>query len=173
MGNTEDPTIFDVAQLDALPVQASVVASSTRSDPLLSKILAWLRTGWPTRVPEPFSQYWTRRNELTLQDNCILWGIRVVVPEGLRSQILTELHRGHPGIVRIKAVARSHVWWPGLDKDRRVCAVLCCLSSLKEPPRQGTTSPLGLAHSAMGENPRGLRGSHSRENAAGGRRCSL
>ena len=66
VGNTEDPTIFDVAQLDALPVQASVVASSTCSDPLLSKILAWLRTWWPTRVPEPFSQYWTRKYELTL-----------------------------------------------------------------------------------------------------------
>ena len=165
VGNAEDLTIFYVAQLDALPVQ---VASSTHSDPLLSKILAWLRTGWPTRVPKPFYPYWTRRNELTLQDNCFLW---VVVPEGLRSQIITELHRGHLGIVRMKAVPRSHVWWPGLDKDVEECARSS--AACQEPPRQGTTSPLGQAHSAMGENPRGLRGSHSQQNAAGGRRCPL
>jgi len=31
--------------------------------------------------------------------------------------ILQELHQGHPGIVRMKSIAHSHVWWPKLDHD--------------------------------------------------------
>lgn len=28
-----------------------------------------------------------------------------------------QSHRGHPGIVRMKAIARSYIYWPQIDKD--------------------------------------------------------
>lgn len=31
--------------------------------------------------------------------------------------MLAELHLNHPGIVRMKSLARLHVWWPALDSD--------------------------------------------------------
>ena len=34
-----------------------------------------------------------------------------------RQTILTELHEGHPGIARMKLIARSHVWWPKIDQE--------------------------------------------------------
>ncbi|XP_077498766.1 uncharacterized protein LOC144109867 [Amblyomma americanum] len=43
-----------------------------------------------------------RRNVLTVHQGCIMFGMRVIVPEKLRNLLLNELHEGHPGIVRGK-----------------------------------------------------------------------
>jgi len=46
-----------------------------------------------------------------------MFGNRVVVPSALRARVLDLLHQGHPGIVRMKLLARSHVWWPNMSTD--------------------------------------------------------
>ena len=43
--------------------------------------------------------------------------MRVIIRHKLRSKVLNELHQGHCGIVRMKALARSYVWWSALDND--------------------------------------------------------
>ena len=39
LGNYDDTTVFNIARVDALPVQASQVMSAAHTDPLLSKVL--------------------------------------------------------------------------------------------------------------------------------------
>ena len=48
--------------------------------------------------------------EIKVEDGCLLWGMRVIVPYRLRCLVLKELHHTHPGIVRMKSLARIHVW---------------------------------------------------------------
>jgi len=43
--------------------------------------------------------------------------MRVIIPPCLRTRVLDDLHSGYIGVVKIKSLAHSNVWWPGIDKD--------------------------------------------------------
>ncbi len=55
----------------------------------------------------------------------------------VRKPILAELHTGHSGINRMKALVRNIVWWPGLDRDIQDRAEQCsmCQSQWSAPPK--------------------------------------
>ena len=52
----------------------------------------------------PFQQ---RKDELSIQDGCVLWGSHVVIPQRGRQKVMEELHDGHLGISKMKSLARS------------------------------------------------------------------
>ena len=122
---------------DLLPIQVSEVACATRNQTQLSKVLRCCRQSWPREVPEELKPYWGKKEELSTEKNCIMWGSRVVIPVQLRQVVLHELHRGHEGIVKIKQLAWSYVWWPKIDKemDEVVKAFALCQSECSAPPR--------------------------------------
>ena len=86
---------------------------------------------------EKFIPYVRRKDELSVQDGCILWGAHVVIPPPGREVVLTELHETHPGIVRMKNLARSYVWWPSIcdDLESKVCSCVQCQESRAAPPK--------------------------------------
>ena len=61
----------------------------------------------------------------------------MVVYCGERGQrrVLQQLHDGHPGVSKMKALARSIVWWPGLDKaiEETVKHCTSCQHNQKAP----------------------------------------
>lgn len=52
----------------------------------------------------------TRNFVLSAHEGCILWGARLVIPELGREKVLNLLHEGHPGLVKMKNLASSHLW---------------------------------------------------------------
>ena len=104
-------------QIGAMPVTAEHLKHATYSGPVLSRVLSYTLTGWPKKVDPELHAYYARQNEITVEDGCLLWGMRVIVPHKLRCLVLKELHHTHPAIVRMKSLARMHVWWPCMDRD--------------------------------------------------------
>ena len=71
------------------------------------------KKGWPNTLSDIFSAYKQRQNELYIENDCIIWGRRVVIPLSLRNQLLRELHIAHAGMCKMKALARAYnIWWP-------------------------------------------------------------
>ena len=130
------PSLYNLSQLEALPVTASNIASATGKDSILSRVLRYTKTGWQPTEEDVLKPYQQRSQEITVERDCLLWGTRVIIPVKYQSQILKELHREHPGCSRMKRLARSYVWWPGMDKDIENIAKSChsCQSNKHAPP---------------------------------------
>lgn len=112
---------FRISYFDAFnsPLNFEKIKCETGKDKILSKVREYVMYGWPfnNRLEGKFKPYFAKRNSLSVENDCLFYGSRVVVPENFRNEILNVLHENHLGIVRMKMVARSYAWWPSIDED--------------------------------------------------------
>jgi transposase InsO family protein len=120
--NDVDKTINAIHQqnLDLLPLDTLTLERATRNDAVLSKVIHFLQTGWPSAAQlegADLKQFHTIREGLQEKRGIVMYGARVVIPKELRPAILEELHRCHQGMVRTKANARQYVFWNNINED--------------------------------------------------------
>ena len=105
------------------PTDPGVLARESANDPVISNVIRCTREGWPERIPEIQTKGYSMENfkkismSLSVAHGCLLNGSRVVIPSSLQPQVLQLFHLGHFGIQRMKQLARTAVYWPGIDKD--------------------------------------------------------
>ena len=139
-------SMFNLSQIEFLPVDADKLRRATQTDPVLSKVRQYMLSGWPDAIVPELKPYATRRCELTVEAGCLLWGMRVVVPESCRKGVLSELHISHPGMVKMKSLARVHVWWPGIDKSIEQMVRECeACQSVRNNPSTTFVAPMVMA----------------------------
>ncbi|XP_060085398.1 uncharacterized protein K02A2.6-like [Ylistrum balloti] len=127
-----DPdAIFYTTQVEKLPVSETQIRRDTSRHPILSQVLDLVNQGQSLPKSESFKPYKNRQQELTSHQGCLMFGNRVVIPPSLRDKVL----EGHAGIVRTKSLARSYVWWPGIDSDIENQCATCseCQHHLAKP----------------------------------------
>ena len=74
--------------------------------------------GWPevkTEIPPRMVSYFHFKDELTVQDDLIYRGERLVLPAAAaRKQTLTEIHAAHMGIEATLRRSRESIYRPGM-----------------------------------------------------------
>ena len=55
------------------------------------------------------------RDSLSVSDGCLFYGPRVVISASLQTKVLEILHLGDFDMKRMKQLARTAVYWPGID----------------------------------------------------------
>ncbi|XP_023809022.1 uncharacterized protein K02A2.6-like [Oryzias latipes] len=107
----------------------------TTKDPTLAKVREYIQRGWPNHKNSELKPFEVRKEELSVQDGCVLWGARTVMPARAQPYMLEQLDPAHPGMSRMKALARSYVWWPHMDLDieKKVKTCTVCQEQRKAP----------------------------------------
>ncbi|GFY08254.1 uncharacterized protein K02A2.6 [Trichonephila clavipes] len=121
----DDITIFQMSQIEALLVTSKELRQETSKDIELGPLL---REGKDLQG---------RKAQYTIEDGCIMYGQRVCIPRKFRKDVLEELHAGHLRIVKMKAIARSFVYWKNIDNDIEEAAKNCvdCARYGADPPK--------------------------------------
>ncbi|KAK4328659.1 hypothetical protein Pmani_000967 [Petrolisthes manimaculis] len=121
-------TVHLMEFLNEGPVTQEQIRKWTGRDPVLSAVREYVRWGWPDDLSDKspgFLSYKNRMSELSIHEECLMWGCRVIIPPQGRQAVLKEVHEGHFGASRMKNRARSYFWWPGLDKELEEVAATC------------------------------------------------
>ena len=141
--------INNLLQIDSFPFSANDIKFEIRRDHITSKFLDLTLNGWTEKPQDKrLKPYFTRRNELSVQHGCLMWGIRVIIPLKLRNKVPEEPHVGHIDIVKMKELRRSFLWWPGLDNEIEKSAKRCvgCQINSKSPRKYRYTLGNGCLH---------------------------
>ena len=133
-------TVLLMETLQMSPVTSKQIKSWTSRDPILAKVRDKVLEGWVDTSDPNLLPYQRRKQELSIEDACVLWGNRVVVPPPGRAKVLDMLHEGHPGMARMKSLARCYVWWPSMEQEleKKVKECALCQVMQNSPPRVPT-----------------------------------
>ena len=137
------------------------LATAQKSDPVLSKLLAWREAGdrppWIKVSAEglDLKVYWAQWDSLTQKDGLLCRKlhmdrgpdrIQVLLPTSLQEQALQQCHdavtAGHMGIRRTLASVRARFFWPRMRKAVERWCRDCTICASRKHPNQKRRGPL-------------------------------
>ena len=89
-------------QIELLPVTSDEIRQEMQRDMELSRVLESVTQGWSSEAKQ-IQPFCNRKDELSAHCGCLLWGIRIIISQSLRSRVLGQPHEGHIGVVKMKA----------------------------------------------------------------------
>ena len=75
-------------QLEKLPLKGKDIKDATEQDSILSQVFNYTLHSWPNNVAAVPKNVQSKRTQLTLRNGCLMWGLRVVIPQKHRQEVL-------------------------------------------------------------------------------------
>ena len=91
----------------------------TKKDVELQAVARYILEGFPSpakMIPKT-RPFYKLREDMSIHDDLILYGQRIVIPGSKRREILAQLHLSHQGLERTRRRAMESVFWPGISAD--------------------------------------------------------
>ncbi|XP_046802727.1 uncharacterized protein K02A2.6-like [Lucilia cuprina] len=132
-----------------LPINIEQIRAHASKDKILREVRHFMEKGWPDHLTSEYSHlnpFFNRKNSLTIYNDLVCLQtefIRVVIPDTLKQKTLELLHDGHWGVVKMKQLARQHIWWCNMDEDIKQLASKCeiCKIENQSPPKEYQSWP--------------------------------
>ena len=101
-----------ISQLPASKERLDDYRQAQSEDIVCSTLINYCRHGWPdkSRAEQMVKPFWEHRGELTVHNDLLLYGCRIVIPKPLQKEVLQKIHKGHQGIQRCRLRAKQAVW---------------------------------------------------------------
>ena len=109
--------ILLLKQLQSSPITGTQIRKWTNQDPVLSRVRNYVLQDWQRSSNGQIEPYYLCKDELSIQNGCLLQGSRVPVSPAGRQAILELLHKSRPGVSRMRSLARSYLCWLNINKD--------------------------------------------------------
>ena len=93
---------------------------ASADDPVLVELRQVIMSGWPdhrAEVPEILRAYYDFRDKLTVQDQLVFKGQTLIVPVGMRKEMLALAHATHIDIEGCLRIAREIMFWPRMASE--------------------------------------------------------
>ena len=92
------------------------IKTESAKDKVITEVIDAIKQNrWPNK--DYLTPYYKVRNELTVHNDIILRGTKLVIPSVLQARVLAIAHESHLGIVKTKQLLREKVWWAGIHRD--------------------------------------------------------
>ncbi|XP_055622805.1 uncharacterized protein K02A2.6-like [Toxorhynchites rutilus septentrionalis] len=122
---------FTFKELEEINVMEYIPISDFRLNPIrrastddvaVQTIINFIIEGWSSSInglPERLKVFWKYKDDLYTQNGLVYMNNRILIPVGIRSEILERLHVSHGGIENTMKLARDTVFWPGINDQIR------------------------------------------------------
>ena len=136
----DERVVYALEATDALSEETLIqLKEATAADSVLQAVCEKHMTGWPMKkrsLDRKLHSYWPMRQNINIQNDIVMVGDKIVIPQSFRRKILEKLHLAHQGVQRTKAKARKVLYWPGMGKDIETMVEKCAQCQQLQPKHQ-------------------------------------
>uniref|UniRef100_A0A0E4G8R6 RNA-directed DNA polymerase n=2 Tax=Anopheles gambiae TaxID=7165 RepID=A0A0E4G8R6_ANOGA len=96
------------------------ISEETKKDQTLQTLIQYIQRGWPdeaNKVPDSIKIYFGYRNELSVENDLIFRGDRILIPQIIRRKLIDCCHISHNGVEATLKLARANIFWPGMNSQ--------------------------------------------------------